>query len=168
VRFAVAPDDGTLGSKIALHSLAHHLRICFDPAGRISQKEGTSMYLRLGFAAAIMLASISPALADANSCSDPIAPTSVDGSHATEDQMKNDRDDVVQFIKDSDTFQDCINTSIRDMQTESAKDPKKHPLDKDAVQALLNRISANQKLKEKVGGEFNAAVQAYKANHHKS
>jgi hypothetical protein len=106
-----------------------------------------------------------PAFADSSSCSEPYPPAAIDGSTATENQMKAAHNDVVNFIKSSDDYQSCLNADYVAQAQEAAKSKDKKPLDP-SIQAAVNaKIEANQKEKEKVGAEFNTAVVAYKAKH---
>jgi hypothetical protein len=123
------------------------------------------MFRKFGMAALILTASAMPAFAASSRCVDPIAPSAVDGSKATEAQMKGAHDDVVNFIKASDDYQQCL---LDDLQAQKdtaakAKDPK--PIDPAIEDAVNDKIAANQRLKEMVGGEYNASVQAFKGAH---
>ncbi len=123
------------------------------------------MFFKYGMAALVVAASAVPALAASSKCMAPVAPAAVDGSTATEAQMKGAHDDVANFIKSSDDYQQCL---IDDLNAQkeaaaAAKDPK--PLDPSVEDGVNAKIEANQHLKEKVGSEFNAAVMAYKAKH---
>jgi len=112
--------------------------------------------------AALLAVSAVPALAQ-SSCMEPIAPAAVDGSTATADQMKGAHDDVMTFIKQSDDYQVCLYKDLNDQKAAALKDKK--DLDPSIEPAVDAKVQANQALKEKVGGEFNAAVTAYKAKH---
>jgi hypothetical protein len=122
---------------------------------------------KFGLAAAVLLISAAPALAQSG-CSSPVAPAAVDGAKATEAQMKGAHDDVVNFIKSSDDYQSCMVNDLARQKKEAAavKDPK--PLDPSIAQGVAAKIDANQRMKEKVGAEYNAAVVAYKGAHPKS
>ena len=123
------------------------------------------MLSRISLASVFVLAMAAPALADASSCYEPIAPAAVDGSTATEAQMKASLSDVKDFIKASDDYQTCLLSDLQQQKREAAKSKDKKPLDP-GIEADVNaRIAKNQKLKEQVGGEYNAAAQAYKAKH---
>lgn len=121
------------------------------------------MLRKFGLACVLLVGTAAPAFADASSCSEPIAPAAVDGGGATEAQMNAAHDDVVNFVKASDDYQACLFRDLND-QADAAKKAKKD-LDPAIAQDVQNRVDANQKLKEKVGTEFNAAVMAYKAKH---
>ena len=117
---------------------------------------------KLGIAVVIMLASAVPSWAE-SACVNPIAPTAIDGSTASTAQMKAAHDDVMNFIKSSDDYQDCVDAELKDQQRQAAKDKK--PLDPAAATDASNKMAINQRLKEKVGAEYNAAVKAYKDKH---
>lgn len=121
------------------------------------------MLRKFGLACVLLVGTAAPAFADASSCSEPIAPAAVDGGAATEAQMNAAHDDVVNFVKASDDYQACLFRDLND-QADAAKKAKKD-LDPAIAQDVQTRVDANQKLKEKVGTEFNAAVMAYKAKH---
>lgn len=96
-------------------------------------------------------------------CSDPIAPAAVDGSTATEAQMHAAHDDVVNFLHASDEYQQCLFQDLNQQKMAAAK--AKKPFDDAIETAVGTRVDANQKLKERVGGEYNAAAHAYQAKH---
>ncbi len=114
---------------------------------------------------AFALAFATPAFADLNSCSEPYAPAAVNGAAATQEQMQHAMDDVKNFIKDSDTYQDCVNNDVKSQQMQAKKDKK--DFDASIAADAKTRIDRNQSEKEKVGAEFNAAVAAYNAKHPK-
>jgi hypothetical protein len=119
---------------------------------------------KFGLAAAALLISMAPALA-ASPCDEPYAPAAIDGSKATLDQMKAAQGDVKSFMSASDDYQSCL---LNDLKTQKdtaakAKDPK--PLDPSIEAGVNKKIDDNQRMKEKVGAEFNAAVISYKAAH---
>ena len=122
---------------------------------------------RVTLASVFVLAMAVPALADASSCYEPIAPAAVDGSTATEAQLKSSLADVKEFIKASDEYQTCLLSDLQQQKREASrqKDKDKQKLDP-SIEADVNaRISKNQKLKEQVGGEYNTAAKAYLAKH---
>jgi len=117
-------------------------------------------------AVGLLLGSAVPVLAQgASACLPPIAPAPIDGATATEDQLRGANRDVKQFLADSDAEQDCLGKEIDDAKAKAAADKK--PVDQSIVAALVAKINDNQKMKEKVGGEFNAAVGVYKKAHPK-
>ena len=116
----------------------------------------------LGLAAALVGLSAAPALAQ-SACQEPIAPAAINGATATTAQMSGAHDDVVTFIKQSDDYQSCLYKELSDAKADAVKNKK--VVDPALEPAVANKVDANQHLKEKVGGEYNAAVMAYKAKH---
>ncbi|HWA31681.1 MAG TPA: hypothetical protein VG867_11305 [Rhizomicrobium sp.] len=122
---------------------------------------------KFGLAVAAVLVSAAPAMA-AGMCGEaPIPPAAIDGGKATEAQMKDAHDDVVNFIKASDDYQGCLFADLNKQKQDAAKANPPKTLDPSVEQGVNAKVDANQKMKEKVGAEFNAAVQAYKATHPK-
>jgi len=120
--------------------------------------------MKYGFAALaglLVLAAV-PAFAQSN-CYQPVPPAALNGATATKDQMAAARSDVMDFIKSSDDYQDCMDAEFKEKQRKAQKDNK--PLPPDAAKAVDDAIAANQRDKEKVGAEFNASVAAYKVKH---
>jgi hypothetical protein len=117
---------------------------------------------RLGLVAALVGLSAAPALAE-SACQEPIAPVAIDGATATTVQMNGAHEDVMTFIKQSDDFQLCLYKELDDAKQDALKNKKQ--IDPALEPAVAKKVDANQHLKEKVGGEFNAAVIAYKAKH---
>jgi hypothetical protein len=120
------------------------------------------MLKTLGLVVALVGVSAVPALAE-SACQPPIAPVALDGGTASTAQMNGAHDDVLMFIKQSDDYQSCLLKELSDAQADAAKNKK--TLDPSVGTAVSAKIDANQHLKEKVGGEYNAAVLAYKAKH---
>ncbi len=107
------------------------------------------------FAAAIFaVLCTSAAMAGTDRCAEPFGPVVPDGATATQGEMRNARAEVLAFVKDSDTYQDCL-VRVMDDPKEEMKEPQK--------KAVLKQISANQREKEAVATAFNAALKAYKA-----
>jgi cephalosporin-C deacetylase-like acetyl esterase len=126
------------------------------------------MFGKFGLAVAAVLISAAPAMAASSDCgSTPYAPAAVDGSKATEAQMKDAHDDVVNFIKSSDDYQACLYSDLDKQKAAAAKAKTPAPLDQGIIDGVTSKVAANQKTKEKVGAEYNAAVHAYKAAHPK-
>jgi hypothetical protein len=125
------------------------------------------MFGKVSMVAAVFLGlSVAPAFAQMG-CSDPIAPSAVDGSRATVQQMKDAKADVLNFMKSSDDYQSCLINQVKVAKQKAAKDTSHDakPFDP-AIEANANaKIDANQRLKEKVGAEYNGAVAGYKAAH---
>src|ERR1700755_2706541 len=138
---------------------------------RRTRHQGSSMLKKSILVAAMALIS-SPAFADLTDCSEPYAPAAVDGSTASEEKMSAARKDVMTFISDSDNYQMCLNSQLIGMKkkggAERAKDKVKKPLDPSVQADVAARLDANQKMKERVGAEYNTAVTAYQAKHPKT
>ena len=117
---------------------------------------------RLGLVAALVGLSASPALAQ-SACQEPIAPVAIDGATATTAQMNGAHADVMTFIKQSDDYQLCLYKELDDAKADALKNKKQ--IDPALEPGVAKKVDANQHLKEKVGGEFNAAVIAYKKKH---
>jgi hypothetical protein len=126
-----------------------------------------AMFGKVTLASVFVLAMAVPALADASSCYEPIAPAALDGSKATEAQLKASLADVKDFLKSSDDYQSCLISDYQQQKRDAAKqkDKDKQKLDPSIGADVDARIAKNQKLKEQVGGEYNAAVKAYQAAH---
>jgi hypothetical protein len=116
----------------------------------------------VGLVSALLLASVAPAFAQ-SSCAEPIAPASMDGSKITREQLNAYVTDVKTFLKQSDDYQDCLNREFL-AKVDDAKKNKKDP-DPAWDADRKAKINANQTLKEKVGGEYNAAARAFMAAH---
>jgi hypothetical protein len=121
------------------------------------------MFRNFGAAAVFLVLSMAPAMA--SSCIEPIAPAAVDGTRASEQQMKDAIADFKQFQGASDDYQSCLIADLQNQKTAAAKAKDPKPLDPSIEQGVEAKIDANQKLKEKVGGELNGSIQAYKTAH---
>ena len=118
---------------------------------------------KMGMAALFVLATAVPALA-AN-CNDPIPPTVVDGTKATEQQMKDAISDFKNFQSASDDYQACLLADLKAQKDAAAKAKDPKPLDPAIESGVNAKIQANQSEKEKLGGELNAQIIAYKQSH---
>jgi hypothetical protein len=118
-------------------------------------------------AVGFVVLSVMPAFAQMG-CSDPIAPMAVDGSKASKQQMSDAHSDVVNFMKSSDDYQSCLLDRVKAAKADAAKHAGDHgakPFDPAVETAANAKVDSNQRLKEKVGAEFNASVASYKAAH---
>jgi hypothetical protein len=118
------------------------------------------MVRSLVLSAVAVLVLASPASAQ-NSCVQPYAPTVPNGTAANKDQMLAAQNEVKTFIRDSDAYQECILRDVRGQREAARRDQK--TLDPAIEEAALRRINANQREKERVGAEYNAAVRAHAA-----
>jgi len=87
----------------------------------------------------------------------PAAPVVPDGKKATGPDLVQAKKDIDAFMKTSDDWQICLVT-YRDQQVASAKDSKT-AFD---VRPINTKITNNQKDKEKVGGDYNKQVAAWR------
>lgn len=109
------------------------------------------------FAAILAAVLLAPAaLAGTERCSEPYGPVVPDGNTATSEEMKAAKAEVLQFIKDSDDYQACIDAVISDPEEKMTPQQK---------QAALKLIDDNQAEKQAVADAYNAALRAYKAKH---
>ncbi len=120
---------------------------------------------KLGLAVAALMLSAAPALAQDACGGDPIAPAAIDGGKATEKQMKDAHDDVMNFMKSSDDYQTCLTDDLTRQKKAAADQKNPKPLDPSIAQAVTAKVDENQRAKEAVGAEYNAAVHAYKTVH---
>jgi len=95
----------------------------------------------------------------------PIAPAATDGNTATEAQLKSTLVEVKDFIKASDDYQTCLLSDLQEQKRKASQSKDKTPLDPSIEADVKAKVAKNQALKEQVGGEYNTAVQAYKAKH---
>lgn len=119
------------------------------------------MSLKFSLAAAFLALSLTPALADASSCVEPVAPAPIDGATATDPQLIAASHDANVYMKASDDYQSCLNADLKNeaIAAKNAKEPK--PLDPAIIKAINDRITGNQRMKEKIGGEFHGALVTY-------
>lgn len=96
--------------------------------------------LAVAVAASTMLAGAAQA---AERCNEPYAPTIKLGAAATKQDLATLRGDASAFLAASDLYQKCLV----------------------AKGATQDQLHANQTLKQKVGFEYNAALQAFRAAH---
>jgi len=94
------------------------------------------------------------AFAGTDRCQAPFGPVVPDGATASQAEMRTARSEVLAFVNDSDTYQDCL-VRVMDDPKEEMKEPQK--------KAVLKQISANQREKEEVASAYNTALKAYKA-----
>ena len=119
------------------------------------------MLRSFALSAGLLFAAASPAFAA--ECVQPYAPTIPNGTTAAKEDMLRAQDEVKGFIAASDNFQECILLDIQNQRTVAAHDQK--TVDQSIIDAANARIATNQREKERVGAEYNAAVKAYTAAH---
>jgi hypothetical protein len=107
-----------------------------------------------------LLCLAAPALAQ---CVEPQPPAAIDGSAATEDQMRNTMTDARGFITQSEMFQACLNQELADARDQAAMEG--HPLDPAVETSIKAQIAASRKAQDQVGQAGNMALTAYKNAH---
>ncbi|MEE8439477.1 MAG: hypothetical protein V3S07_07795 [Micropepsaceae bacterium] len=93
-------------------------------------------------------------------CNGPFLPVVPDGATATEAQMNMIREQVEAFMRDSEGYQNCLVTSLRQAEAEAARDADE-VLDPAIRRRTIARVNANQNHKIRVSEEFNAAARAF-------
>lgn len=109
---------------------------------------------RFVFAAAAAVALAGPAFAGVERCQEPFGPVLPSAATITQEGLKAARLEVKRFIDESDSYQECLLTVMRDP-SEKLTDAQKAAIDR--------RIAANQKEKEAIGAAYNELVKAYNA-----
>lgn len=105
-------------------------------------------------ALAVLLATPAAYASIEDRCQEPFGPVVPDGNTASQAEMRASKAEVLNFIKDSDSFQSCILLVIDDPKEEMKEPAKK---------AGLKKLEANQREKEAVAAAFNNALKAFKA-----
>ena len=123
--------------------------------------------MRSAFAMAMMasflaLASGSTGTAQ-EACAEPQVPAPVDGTQASEEQMRAAAAAARDFIALSNVYQVCLANAFDAARTQAAADGK--PLDPSLETTLKSKTDANDKVKQKVGTEINLAIGVYKQTH---
>jgi Skp family chaperone for outer membrane proteins len=110
-------------------------------------------------AACIIIAGTAGAAFAQSSCSEPIAPVALDGSKANLKQISEASHDANQFMKQSGDYQECLAQELKAAKQEAVR--KKKELDPAISDRVQSEIDENQKMKEKVGTEFQTALQTF-------
>jgi hypothetical protein len=121
--------------------------------------------MRILLSVTVLLCAAVPALAQ-SACSEPPTPRSVDGANVNADQLRAAVAVVKDFLAQSDVYQNCLVGELEAARTQAgteshAPDPG---LERLASQTHA-RLAANQRTKEKVGAEINAAIAVFKKTH---
>jgi hypothetical protein len=114
--------------------------------------------IRTGLIILFTVALIGTASAQEN-CSAPFAPVVPDGATTSESELTAVRDQVMAFVRDSDSYQSCLGVYLRQMAAEAQREQE--PVNEAVRSSMLARGAANQREKERVGEEFNNAVRAF-------
>jgi gas vesicle protein len=115
--------------------------------------------LKILAAACIIVAGTAGSALAQSSCSEPIAPAALNGSKATLKQISDASHDANQFMKQSGDYQDCLTGELKQKQQEAAHNKKQ--LDPSVAERVQSEVDENQKMKEKVGSEFQVAFQTF-------
>ena len=116
-------------------------------------------------AALVMLAGPAFAQAFEDKCSAPIAPVVPDGKTAAVPQLTQAANDVKNYIKASDDYQQCLLAEITTYETQAKG--TKQGIDSNIRKTLESKGDTNQKDKERLGAAYNKAVGDYRAAHPK-
>jgi hypothetical protein len=120
--------------------------------------------VRVGFGLAVLLIALAgPARAQVP-CTAPFLPVVPDGAAATEGQLNDVRRQVESFVRESDEYQNCLVTFLRQQEAEAARDSNAR-VDPQLRQRTVSLVNANQNHKIRVSEEFNAAARAYNDAH---
>jgi hypothetical protein len=98
-------------------------------------------------------------------CSAPIAPVVPDGKTAAVPQLTQAANDVKNYIKASDDYQQCLLAEITTYETQAKG--TKQGIDSNIRKTLESKGDTNQKDKERLGAAYNKAVGDYRAAHPK-
>jgi hypothetical protein len=123
-----------------------------------------SLIKRTALAAAFVVGVSAPALAA--TCTEPVPPViAVNGVTATVQQMKDAIGDFKNYQSAADDFQSCISVEIQKKEAAAKKSSSHKPIDPAILSALNSRANAVQAEKEKLGGQLNAQIVAFKQAH---
>ena len=116
-------------------------------------------------AALVMLAGPAFAQGFEDKCSAPIAPVVPDGKTAAVPQLTQAANDVKNYVKASDDYQQCLLAEINTYETQAKG--TKQGIDPSIRKTLEAKGDTNQKDKERIGAAYNKAVGDYCAAHPK-
>lgn len=97
----------------------------------------------------------------AKACEVPPSPSAIDGAFATQAQIEAGRDAVTGFIAASDSYQRCLGRALGKQQETAFYMHSNVPVH--IVKQIEGKAAANQKEKQRVADEYNAAVAAFHA-----
>lgn len=107
----------------------------------------------------------SPAFAQTSCGSAPAAPAIPDGAKASASEITDAYKQVTAFMKTSDDWQLCVKNDIDKQKADAAA--AKQTFDTKIEKTADTQGDANQKDKERIGKEMNAALAAYHKAHPK-
>ena len=120
--------------------------------------------MRAGIGFVVLLGVFAGPAAAQVPCTAPFLPVVPDGTTATQEQLNNVRVQVEAFVRDSDEYQNCLVTYLRQTEAEAARDPDER-VDPAVRRRTVALVNANQNHKIRVSEEFNAAARAYNEAH---
>lgn len=98
-------------------------------------------------------------------CSRPPAPAIPDGSSASQDEMVKSQKAVKEFVKETNTFLDCVEKEEKDAAAKAQADGK--PMTPDDHNAYVQRYNAGVDDMQKVAESFNTQLRTYLDKHKK-
>jgi len=120
------------------------------------------MLRKITLAALLAGAATLPALAQGAACTAPAVPAMADPAKGTVDQMRAMLTSAQGFITASDTYQTCLGQDIANQKAAATPDK---PFDPAIEKADMDKASANQAMKEKVGADATAVLNSFKKAH---
>lgn len=120
--------------------------------------------MRAGFGFVVLTGLIAGSAHAQVPCTAPFLPVVPDGATATQEQLNGVRAQVEAFVRDSDEYQNCLVTYLRQLEAEAARDPDAR-VDPQVRRRTVSLVNSNQGHKIRVSEEFNAAARAYNEAH---
>ena len=120
------------------------------------------MFKKMMLAVVLVGAGVLPAFAQGAICKEPATPVLPDPAKATVEQMRGVLTGAQGFMSASDSYQDCLSTNL-DAQKKAATADK--PFDTGLEKAAMDKIEANQAMKQKVGNDANLVLTAFRKAH---
>jgi hypothetical protein len=122
------------------------------------------LMMRIGLALVVFLGVFAGPASAQVPCTAPFLPVVPDGATATQEQLNEVRQQVEVFVRESDEYQNCLVTFLRQQEAEAARD-RNARVDPQLRQRTVALVNANQSHKIRVSEEFNAAARAYNEAH---
>ena len=120
--------------------------------------------MRIGVGFVVLLGVLAGPASAQVPCTAPFLPVVPDGATATQEQLNDVRRQVEDFVRESDEYQNCLVTFLRQQEAEAARDPDER-VDPQLRRRTVTLVNANQNHKIRVSEEFNAAARAYNEAH---
>lgn len=116
--------------------------------------------MRVGFGLIVALGMFSGPVNAQVPCTAPFLPVVPDGATATEEQIIGAREQVMNFVRDSEQYQNCLVTYLRQIEAEAARDPDAE-VDPQVQRRTNALLQSNGNHLTRVGQEFNDAARAF-------